>query len=104
MRFSYLKAAAVLLSSMSAVAQQTVPPADQAPALPAEPTGPDADAILALEQAGISSRQFNATLIQTAYSGDAVTMQTLLEAGADVNAKDYQTRGTALHGDRMKKD
>ena len=99
MRFSHLKAAAVLLSSMSLCAQQ---PASTPPAAPAEPEteeaqGPDAAAISALEQAGISRRQFNSTLVATAYSGDAITMQTLLDAGADVNARDYRTRGTALH-------
>ena len=98
MRFSHLKAAAVLLSSLPALAQQAAPAADPAPAAePEEPAGPDAEAIAALEQAGISRRQFNAALVQTAYSGDAITMQTLLDAGADVNARDYQTRGTALH-------
>ncbi|MBR7109145.1 MAG: ankyrin repeat domain-containing protein, partial [Akkermansia sp.] len=86
------------------LAQQAAPPtttplpdAEEAEAAIPAPPQPDESAIAALEQAGIQRKNFNSTLVAAAYSGNDVTMQTLLAAGADVNARDYRTRGTALH-------
>ena len=66
-------------------------------AVPAVPAGPDVDAITALQEAGITRKQYGANLIASAYDGNAITMQTLLEAGAHVNTRDSRTGGTALH-------
>ena len=77
MKFSHLltTTAAAIIGSAALHAQQ---PADAAP--PAQPnveeetSGPDEAAISALEAAGITRRQYNSTLIATAYTGNDVTM------------------------------
>ena len=99
MKFSHLltTSAAAIIGSAALHAQQ---PADAAP--PAQPnveeetSGPDEAAISALEAAGITRRQYNSTLIATAYTGNDVTMQTLLAAGADV----LQCQQNLKHGEQ----